>query len=116
MTSATVTGHTCSISITEMQNKTNSFPTRSSSVLYTYVVTNSGDFFSASGSLTDDHFGAIGSWGPLAPGASQTLTKVSAINATTVNIATASGTSDGKSVSASATATVTGHTCSIGLT
>jgi hypothetical protein len=113
---ATVTGHSCSISLTKTPDKTNVCNDANTSVTYTYVVTNTGDFFSASGTLTDDHFGSIGSWGPLASGASATLTKAAAINATTTNIATASGTSGAKAVSATATATVTGHTCSISLT
>ncbi|HWQ33932.1 MAG TPA: hypothetical protein VNQ79_13865 [Blastocatellia bacterium] len=114
--SATVTARTCGISLTKTPDKTDVCTDSNTQVTYTYVVTNTGDFFSASGSVTDDKLGSVGSFGPLAPGASATLTKAGAVNGTTTNTATASGTSGGANVSATATATVTGRTCSISLT
>src|SRR5207249_3442634 len=93
-------------------------------VTYTYVVKNTGAFFAASGNLLDDN-GKIGSascrervesWGPLAPGASKTLTSTRPIGATTTNIAVASGTSGNAPVQATATATVNGRDVSISLT
>jgi hypothetical protein len=88
-------------------------------VTYTYVVCNTGDFFSASGTLVDDNGTpgttgddvAVGSWGSLAPGACQTLTHAFTLTGARTNLATASGTSGGKSVSATATATVTSKNC-----
>ncbi|MCL5109400.1 MAG: hypothetical protein M1401_11130 [Chloroflexi bacterium] len=123
---ATVNVHACTISLTKTPNKTDVCDGANTSVTYTYVVKNTGDFFNASGTLVDDNGTpgdtsddvAIGSWGPLAPGADTgtTLTKAFTVNGTRTNIATASGTSGGKSVSATADATVTGHTCSIAVT
>jgi hypothetical protein len=113
---ATVTTHNCSISLTKTPNKTDVCSGSSTSVTYTYVVKNTGNFFDASGSVTDDVLGSIGSFGPLAPGASATLTKTANVGATTTNTGTATGTSGGASVSATASATVTAHNCSISLT
>src|SRR5206468_3636 len=70
-------------------------------VTYTYVVKNTGASFAPSGNLVEDNGTPgntgddinVGSWGPLAPGASQTLTSTRPIGATTTNIAVASGTS-----------------------
>jgi hypothetical protein len=120
---ATVTGRTCAITLSKTPSVTNVCSGGNTSVTYTYVVSNTG-FFSASGTLVDDNGTPgntaddinVGSWGPIAPGASQTLTNARAISATTTNTATASGTSNGTSVSATASATVTARTCSIGLT
>ncbi|HEU5211596.1 MAG TPA: hypothetical protein VFU10_02390 [Gaiellaceae bacterium] len=117
--SATVTGHTCTIALTKTPSVTNVCNGSGTQVTYTYVVTNTGDFFNVSGTVTDDVIGTIGSFGPLAPGASATLTKTAAVNGTITNTATANGTfNDSKPTSASATAsaTVTGHTCTIALT
>ena len=116
---ATVTGHTCTISLTKSANHTDVCTGTNTSVTYTYVVKNTGDFFNASGTVTDNVNGAIGSFGPLAPGASQTLTKVATVTGTVTNIGTASATFDDSAsttASATATATVTGHTCTISLT
>ncbi len=80
-------------------------------VTYTYVVTNNSDFFSVSGTLSDDQFGSVGSFGPLAPGASATLTTVATVNGTVTNTGTASGAFDdpaSTSASPSASATVNG--------
>ena len=116
---ATVTGRACSISLTKTPSVTHVCIGASTQVTYTYVVTNTGNFFNASGTLTDNVLGAIGPFGPLAPGASQTLTKVSTINATTTNVGTANATfSDAGSTTATATATatVTAHVCTISVT
>src|SRR5207244_3416720 len=106
-------------------NPANLCNSQSVAVAYTHVVTNSGDFFEASGTLVDDagtpgnqgdDFG-VGTWGPLAPGASQTLTATRTLNiaAPLTNTATASGTSGTGTVSKTATATVTPHLCQIDL-
>jgi hypothetical protein len=116
--SATVTAHTCTIDITKSPSVTD-VCTQGGEVTYTYVVTNTGDFFNASGTVTDDVLGAIGSFGPLAPGASATLTKTATITATTVNTGTANATfADAAATTASdtASATVTAHTCTIDIT
>jgi hypothetical protein len=117
--SATVTGHNCTLSITKTPSTTSVCNGSNTQVTYTYVVKNTGDFFNVSGSVTDDVLGSIGSFGPLAPGASATLTKTATINGTTTNTGTATGTFDDStstSVSASSTATVTGHNCTITFT
>lgn len=83
-------------------------------VTYTYVVTNHRATHSVSGSVSDDVSGGVGSFGPLAPGASATLTKASAVEATTTNTATAAGTFDdpkGTAAYAQARVTVTAHHC-----
>jgi hypothetical protein len=116
--SATVTAHTCSISITKTPSVTN-ICTQGGEVTYTYVVTNDSDFFNASGSVSDDVYGSIGSFGPLAPGASATLTKVATVKATVTNTGTANATFDdpaSTTASAEAEATVTAHICTISLT
>jgi hypothetical protein len=116
---ATVTAHPCNISLTKKASVTDVCNDKNTSVTYTYVVTNNSDLFKVSGSLTDDQFGSIGSFGPIAPGASQTLTKTATVNGTVKNTATASGTFDDSkptSASAQASVTVTGHTCTISLT
>src|SRR5437867_1854089 len=83
-----------------------------------------GDFFHASGSISDDNGTPtnsaddfnVGDWGPLAPGANSTVTHNAVINSTTTNTAVASGISGTCNVSTSASATVTAHKCSISLT
>ena len=122
--SATVTARTCSISLTKTPSVDDICNGTSTSVTYTYVVTNTGNFFNASGTLSDDNGTAadltddiaVGSWGPLAPGGTATLTSTRSISATTTNVAVASGTSGTASVSATDDATVTARTCSISLT
>ena len=112
--SATVNGHVCTISLTKTPSVTNICNLANSSVTYTYVVKNTGDFFNVSGSISDDVLGSIGSFGPLAPGASATLTKSAMISSTVTNTATANGTFDDASsttASATATATVTAVSC-----
>jgi hypothetical protein len=111
---ATVKVHVCTISITKTPDKTEVCKGANEQVTYTYIVTNNSDKFSVSGSVTDDKFGSIGSFGPLAPGASATLTKVATVNDTVTNKATATGTFDdpaSSSASATAEATVTGKDC-----
>ena len=121
---ATVNVHTCSISLTKTPDIKDVCNGAGTQVKYTYVVKNTGDFFNVSGTLVDDNGTPanpaddinVDGWGPLAPGASATLTNTRAINATTTNIATASGTfTDASStkVTATATATVNGYTCEI---
>src|SRR5262249_47687684 len=88
--SATDNADTCTISLTKTPSVSDVCAGANTQVTYTYVVTDAGDFFNASGSVTDDQLGAVGSFGPLAPGASATLTKAGTINTTTPNTATAS--------------------------
>src|SRR5205823_3559795 len=88
------------------------------SITYTYVVTNTGDLFSVSGTITDDKNGSVGSFRPEARRAGQTLTKAGTVTGTLTNTGTATGTfTDASSTSATATdtATVTGHLCTISL-
>src|SRR5262249_34887272 len=116
---ATVTGHTCTISLTKAPSTTDVCNGTNTSVTYTYVVTNTGDFFNASGSVSDDVVGSIGNFWPLAPAASATLTKAAPITGTTTNLPYATVLrTDSASTTAQATAqaTVTGHTCTISLT
>ncbi|HWQ11726.1 MAG TPA: hypothetical protein VNL77_02940 [Roseiflexaceae bacterium] len=116
---ATVTAHTCAISLTKTPSVANVCDGANTQVTYTYVVTNTSDFFSVAGTVTDDVLGSIGSYGPLAPGASATLTKVATVNSSQTNTGTATGTFTdpaGTSASASASATVVGHACTISVT
>ena len=117
--SATVTGHACAISLTKTPSVTDVCNGSSTEVTYTYVVKNESDFYNVSGSISDDKLGSVGNYGPLAPGASATVTKAGNVSGTVTNIGTASGTfadSDSSSDSATASATVTGHACAISLT
>ena len=94
-------------------------------VTYGYKVTNTGYYSTASGTLVDDNGTpadaaddfTVGSWGPLAPGASQTLSASRTINisAPLTHTAVASGTSSGTPVSAEASGTVTPHHCAIAI-
>ncbi len=62
-------------------------------VTYTYLVTNIGETHLINLIVTDDKLGEIGTIaGPMAPGASETLTKDAVINESVVNIAIVSGT------------------------
>jgi uncharacterized repeat protein (TIGR01451 family) len=116
---ATVTAHDCTISITKSPSVSDVCTGSDTEVTYTYVVTNNSDFYSVSGSVTDDVLGSIGTFTNLAPGASTTLIKVATINATTTNTATVTGTfndSASSTDSDTASATVTGHICDISIT
>ncbi len=114
-----MTGHTCTISLTKTAGTSDVCTGTNSPVTFTYVVKNTGDLFNVSGSISDDKLGSIGSFGPLAPGASATLSKTATLTGAQTNIGTASGTftdSANTTASATASATVTGHTCTISLT
>src|SRR5206468_771895 len=114
----------CSIGLAKTPDKSDVRNGAGTPVTYGYKVTNTGDYYSASGTVADDNGTpgktsddfTVGSWGPLAPGASQTLQNTRPINATTTNIAVASGTSGGGPVSATDTATVLSHGAGIDLT
>src|SRR5262249_18453970 len=111
---ASVNAHTCTVSLTKTPDNKDVCTGANTTVTYTYVVTNNSDKFNASGSVSDDKLGSIGSFGPLAPGASQTLTKTATLTGSQTNTGTASATfSDSASpkATATATATVTGHVC-----
>jgi len=92
-------------------------------VNYSYVITNTGDYFSASGTLVDDNGTprdpsddfTVGSWGPIAPGQSQTLSRQATLKLTSpvTNAALAAGTSGTAGVHADAYVTVTPHRCGI---
>jgi hypothetical protein len=110
--SATVKVHDCTISLTKTPNKTE--VCNGSSVTYTYVVTNNSDFFTWTGTLTDDKLGAINGTITLGPGESKTFTAGANITGDVTNTATASGAFNdpaSTSASASASATVHGRNC-----
>src|SRR5260221_668351 len=118
---ATVTGRDCKITITKTAGTANVCNNAGTQVTYTYVVTNGANsFFNVSGTVSDDVLGSVGSFGPLAPGASSPpLTKVGTVNGTVTNTGTANGTFDDANkttASATAQATVTGHDCKITIT
>ena len=95
------------ISITKTANPVSVSP--GSEVVFTYVVTNTGDTRLTDVTVTDDVLGRIGEIDSLAPGASATLTKAQTVEASTPtrNIGTATGTDAlGKKVSASAAADI----------
>src|SRR5260221_555396 len=113
---ATVTGRDCKITITKTAGTANVCNNAGTQVTYTYVVTNGANsFFNVSGTVSDDVLGSVGSFGPLAPGASSPpLTKVGTVNGTVTNTGTANGTFDDANkttASATAQATVTGQDC-----
>ena len=126
-----VSVHPVGISLTKTPSPTDIPNGVSTPVLFTYVITNTGDFFPASGTLVDDN-GTPGNtsddftvcaWGPIAKGASQSCTATLNLNLpgtdtlrSRTNKAIASGTSGGAPVKDSATATVRGHDRSISLT
>src|SRR5439155_82365 len=97
----TVNGHRCEIAVLKSSSPSHVCSGKDASVAFSYTVTNIGDFFSASGTLVDDN-GTPGStgddftaaWGPLAPGANQTLSQSRTLNLTSplVNTARATGT------------------------
>lgn len=88
-------------------------------VTYSYTVTNTSTSFNASGTVTDpDAVFVDDTFGPLAPGASETLTATATVNATTTNTGTANATFDdpaATTATASSSATVTAHACSINI-
>src|SRR6185436_20102746 len=97
---ATVTGHVCTIGLTKTAAPTDVCTGSSTSVTYTYVVTNNSDKFNVSGSIVDDNgTAATGddltiAFGPIAPGKSQTVTATTTVTGTTTNKAVATGTFD----------------------
>ena len=92
-------------------------------VNFKYVIKNTGDFYNASGTLTDDNGTPlvttddinVCSWGPVAPGDSTTCHRSFTLTNTHTNVAKASGTSGNKNVSAQSAATVTGINCTCNL-
>jgi hypothetical protein len=115
--SATVTAHTCTISITKVPSTTD--VCNGSTVSYTIKVTNNSDKFSWTGSVVDDILGTLSASTTLAPGGSKTFTPSGSITGTVKNTATADGKFDdsaGATAKASASATVTGHVCTISIT
>ena len=72
----------------------NDKPLAGQTVIYTYVVTNTGDTTLSGVTVVDDVLGAIGAVDTLVPGASATLTKTMVVTADspTRNVATAAGT------------------------
>jgi hypothetical protein len=117
--SATVTGHNCTISLTKTPDITEVCQGSETVVTYTYVVTNNSNFFTWTGTLTDDKLGAINGTITLNPGESKTFTANTPISQTTTNTATASGTFDDPNITlatAQASATVTAKVCGQGCT
>src|SRR5207245_10598211 len=117
--SSTVPRHGCTIRLTQTPSVTtvrnlSTSPARRSSELK-----NTGDFFNVSGSVSDDKLGSIGSFGPLAPGASARLTTRATLTGGQTNTGAATGTFDDSvptTATATASATVTSHGCNISLT
>ena len=113
----------CGISLTITPNVCEVIQGTPTPVLFTYVIKNLGTNFSASGSLVDDNGTysntsddiLIANWGPLAPGASATYTRTITISSDYTNVAIASGTTGEAPISAVASATITGMSCSCSL-
>ncbi len=104
----------CTISLTMAPSTSSICDGSNTQVTFTYVVTNKKNTGDVAGSVTDDKLGSVGSFGPLGPGATATLTTVSAIHGTTTSTATATGTfndSSGTKTYALARATVSAHPC-----
>ena len=111
--SSTVYGQRCEIAIEKSATPNHVCAGQNADVTYSYVVGNTGDYFPAAGNLVDDN-GTPGitsddfttSWGPLAPGASQTLTQKRTVSTSgqLINTARATGTTGapGATVSVSA--------------
>jgi hypothetical protein len=112
---ASTEGHVCTITLTKTPNKT-TVCNGANEQAYTYVVTNTGDFFNASGTLVDDNGtpanggrhrrGQLGLW-------RQAHCDLTSTRTSTPRRRTSHGlgTSGGKCVSATASATVTGRSC-----
>ena len=121
--SRTLATHNCGISLKKIPDVCEFPDGVSTTVNFKYVVKNTSNFFNASGNLIDDN-GTPGNtaddvnvctWGPIAPGDSTVCTHAFTITSTYTNIAKASGTSGGLTVSATATATVAGINCNCNL-
>jgi uncharacterized repeat protein (TIGR01451 family) len=114
---ATVASFDCTISITKVPDVED--VCNGSTVGYTIEVTNNSPSFTWTGDVTDDVLGTLETGLVLAPGASKTYTPSHAITGTVTNIVTADGNFDdasSSSASDTATATVTGHVCTITVT
>ena len=122
--SLVVTSHNCGITLRKTPDKCE-FPDGVATIVnFEYVVKNNiASGFSASGILTDDNGTPFNksddflvcNWGPIVPGDSTICYHAFNISSTHTNIAIASGTSGGSSVSAIATATVKGVNCNCNL-
>jgi hypothetical protein len=112
--SATVTAHDCTITITKSPRAES--VCNGSTVTYDYSVTNNSDYFTWSGTLSDDVLGQINGAITLDPGETEYFSAVGEIVGEVINTATASGAFDDVDASTatdSASATVTGYTCRI---
>ncbi len=121
--SVNIADYPCKVSLTKSPSVCEIIKGTPTPVEFTYVITNSGGNFPASGTLTDDNgtFATtgdditIGNWGPLQPGQSQTFKKTFTVSDNYTNVAVARGSSGGTTVSTTASATVTGLNCACDL-
>src|SRR5207247_1925390 len=117
--------HRCELGIIKAAQPNHVCSGKDAQVTFGYVVGNIGDYFAASGTLVDDN-GTPGNpaadfsiaWGPLTPGATQTLSQQRTLNTSSplINTARASGTTGPggtASVSAQDTTIVIPHRCEI---
>ncbi len=115
-TEATVTGHTCTISLVKTPSATETCD--GSTVSYDITVRNDSDRYTWSGTVSDPLLGISASV-TLAPGESWSLSGSGVITGEVTNTASATGRfTDGRLTQASATAsaTVTGVTCGLSIT
>src|SRR5262249_25824871 len=115
--SATVTGHVCTISLTKTPSQTS--VCNGASVTYTYIVSNNSDAFTWTGTLSDAKLWTTIGTITRVPGLSQPLTAPATTTGSVTSLPDALPIfNDPASTSASASksATVTGHVCTISLT
>ena len=124
---ATVTGHDCTISITKTPNHKDVCTGSTTTITYTYEVTNNSDFFDASVDVEDDAGTPADSTDDVlvkdnlavAAGATESFTYDFDVTGSVTNTATATATfndDDSSTDTADASATVTGHDCTIEVT
>ena len=116
--SADVSAATCSVDISKSVNPTSICNGTSTDVLYTFTVKNTGSVDLSGIKIVDDKLGditadytAAGGTDPLGAGKSVTFTHKASISAATDNKVTVTGSEQGVSVTASATASVTAKNC-----
>ena len=121
--SVVVTVNACGVILTKTPSVSSIQQGTSTSVNFTYSVTNKGTLFNASGTVKDDNATpgntaddvTICSYNSLAPGASISCTRSFIFNNTHTNVAIASGNTGGVLLSDTAVATVEGIACVVAL-
>jgi hypothetical protein len=121
--SKTLSTHGCGITLKKSPDICEFPEGQRTNVNFTYAITNTSDFYSASGDLVDDNGTPnntaddvnVCSWGPLLPGETTKCYKTFSITSTHTNTAKATGTVGSQQVVASSTATVTGINCNCNL-